>query len=84
MQTITLENVIPQCTADIVFQLISSVDPSVLKLTKIDSQIYEKFREDFQDFNVCLLNEDEMKSAEGKEVSPATPDALLGLTLVFK
>lgn len=50
-------------------QLISSVDPKFLKLTKMDDQIYEAFREGFKDYDIKLLKEDDLKSDKAKEVS---------------
>ncbi|KAI9713697.1 MAG: hypothetical protein M1828_001386 [Chrysothrix sp. TS-e1954] len=41
---------------------------SQLRLTKIDDEIHEKFRESFPDFDPTVtINEDDMKSKEGKE-----------------
>lgn len=51
------------------FQLISSVDPKFLKLTKQDDQIYSSFRETFKDLDVKLLKSDDLKSDKAKEVS---------------
>ncbi|XP_028273919.1 protein PBDC1 [Parambassis ranga] len=53
--------------AEVYFNLISSVDPKFLKLTKLDDQIYSSFRETFKDLNIKLLNADELKSDEAKE-----------------
>ncbi|KAF7700878.1 protein PBDC1 [Silurus meridionalis] len=53
--------------AEVYFNLISSVDPKYLKLTKNDDMIYSKFREDFPDFNIKILDPELLKSAEGKE-----------------
>ncbi|TSM12545.1 Adhesion G protein-coupled receptor F5 [Bagarius yarrelli] len=53
--------------AEVYFNLISSVDPKFLKLTKTDDMIYTKFREDFPDFDVKMLDPDLLKSAEAKE-----------------
>ena len=46
----------------------SSLDPKILKLTKMDDEIYEKFRSDFPDIKVDHINADEIKSKENKEV----------------
>lgn len=56
-------------------QLISSVDPKFLKLTKMDDQIYEAFRVSFKDYDIKLLKEDDLKSDKAKEVgvSPISP-----------
>ncbi|XP_051973488.1 protein PBDC1-like [Xyrauchen texanus] len=53
--------------AEIYFNLISSVDPKLLKLTKSDDQIYTKFREAFPDLNIQVLDPELLKSAEAKE-----------------
>lgn len=51
------------------FQLLSAIDPKLLKLTKIDDIIYEDFRQLFKSFQVDKINVDLLKSAEQKEVS---------------
>lgn len=53
-------------------QLISSVEPKFLKLTKSDEQIYTKFREAFPDLSIEVLDPDLLKSADAKEVWDAT------------
>ncbi|KAM9306791.1 protein PBDC1 isoform 2-T2 [Pholidichthys leucotaenia] len=53
--------------AEVYFNLISSVDPKFLKLTKLDDKIYSTFRETFKDLNIKLLNADDLKSGEAKE-----------------
>lgn len=53
---------------DLPLQLISSVDPKFLKLTKMDDQIYKVFREGFKDFEIKLLKEEDLKSDKAKEV----------------
>lgn len=41
---------------------------SKLRLTKIDDEIYDHFKRDFPEFDTkATINEDEMKSKEGKE-----------------
>ncbi|XP_070539904.1 protein PBDC1-like [Ptychodera flava] len=52
--------------AETYFNLISSVDPRRLKLTKFDDEIYAEFRKDFKDMNVELLNEDDLKTLSAK------------------
>ncbi|KAK0168735.1 hypothetical protein PV327_002506 [Microctonus hyperodae] len=52
--------------AEIYFNILCSVDPKLLKLTPHDEQIYKTFREVFPDLRVDIINEDEMKSPEGK------------------
>lgn len=52
----------------IVIQLISSVDPKFLKLTKMDDDIYSAFRETFEDLDIKVLHPDQLKTVEAKEV----------------
>ena len=66
----------------IFFQLLASVDPKALKLTRIDDEIYTHFRKDFPDFQVRKLDEDAMKTAELKAVS-VTISACLWLQLKY-
>ncbi|XP_075885921.1 protein PBDC1 [Nelusetta ayraudi] len=54
--------------AEIYFNLISSVDPKFLKLTKQDDQIYSSFRETFKDLDVKLLKSGDLKSDKAKEI----------------
>lgn len=49
-------------------QLISSVDPKFLKLTKADEQIYGDFRKTFGDLKIDVLDPEELKSEPAKEV----------------
>lgn len=44
------------------------MDPKILKLTKHDDQLYKHFRETFPDLNVATVTEDQLKSAEAKDV----------------
>ncbi|XP_061886861.1 protein PBDC1 [Entelurus aequoreus] len=53
--------------AEVYFNLISSVDPKFLKLTKMDDEIYACFKETFKHLDLKLLNPDDLKSAEAKE-----------------
>ncbi|CAL8386715.1 unnamed protein product [Boreogadus saida] len=53
--------------AEVYFNLISSVDPKFLKLTKVDDTIYTAFRETFKDMDIKMLHPDLLKSAEAKE-----------------
>ncbi|KAM4883569.1 protein PBDC1 isoform 2-T2 [Sylvia borin] len=46
--------------------LISSVDPKFLNLTKVDDRIYEEFRETFGDLRVDVLDPEELKSEPAK------------------
>lgn len=42
------------------------MDPKLLRLTPHDDLIYKTFRESFPDFKVDKIDEEELKSAEGK------------------
>uniref|UniRef100_A0A0A9YVK1 UPF0368 protein Cxorf26 n=1 Tax=Lygus hesperus TaxID=30085 RepID=A0A0A9YVK1_LYGHE len=53
--------------SEVYFNILCSVDPKVLRLTKHDDSIYTTFREDFPDLDVKLIDEDSMKSVEGKQ-----------------
>ncbi|XP_026129342.1 protein PBDC1-like [Carassius auratus] len=53
--------------AEVYYNLISSVDPKFLKLTKSDEQIYTKFREAFPDLSIQVLDAELLKSADAKE-----------------
>ena len=50
------------------WQLISSVDPQFLKLTKVDDQIYSEFRENFKNLRIDILDPEELKSETANEV----------------
>ncbi|XP_016979863.1 protein PBDC1 [Drosophila rhopaloa] len=52
--------------AEVHFNLITSVHPSLLKLTPYDDQIYATFRQDFPDLEVGRLSDDILKSAVEK------------------
>ena len=53
------------------WNLLESIPPSKLKLTKQDDEILDKFFESFPEYNnkekLSLLNEDELKTKEAKE-----------------
>lgn len=49
-------------------QLLCSANPRELRLTPFDDQIYSTFRQDFPQMDVRQLDEDEMKSPQGKEL----------------
>uniref|UniRef100_A0A8B9C9D8 Polysaccharide biosynthesis domain containing 1 n=1 Tax=Anser brachyrhynchus TaxID=132585 RepID=A0A8B9C9D8_9AVES len=53
--------------AEVYFNLISSVDPKFLKLTKADEQIYGEFRKTFGDLKIDVLDPEELKSEPAKE-----------------
>lgn len=48
--------------------ILEKVPGSKLRLTKLDDEIYEHFKQEFPEFDpAATLNEDEMKSKQGKE-----------------
>jgi hypothetical protein len=50
------------------WSLLENIPGSKLRLTKMDDEIYENFKKHFPDFDPSVtINEDEMKSKEGKE-----------------
>lgn len=50
------------------WSILEKVPGSKLRLTKIDDEIYEHFQKEFPDFDAkATINEDEMKSKQGKE-----------------
>jgi len=49
-------------------KILCAVESKFLKLTKIDEEIYNEFRNLFKDFNVGLIDVDVLKSNESKEV----------------
>src|ERR1700744_1465951 len=50
------------------WRILEQMRGSKLKLTKYDDDIYEHFRREFPDFDpTATINEDDMKSKEGKE-----------------
>ncbi|XP_005103726.1 protein PBDC1 [Aplysia californica] len=53
--------------ANVHFNLISAVDASQLRLTKVDDKIYEHFRAEFPDFSLQKISEDDLKTPESKE-----------------
>ncbi|XP_028661796.1 protein PBDC1 [Erpetoichthys calabaricus] len=53
--------------AEIYFNLISSVDPKFLRLTKADDKIYTEFREKFPNLNIQILDPEALKSEQAKE-----------------
>nr|XP_044619640.1 protein PBDC1 isoform X3 [Equus asinus] len=54
--------------AEVYYKLISSVDPQLLKLTKVDDQIYSEFRENFEKLRIDVLDPEELKSESAKEL----------------
>nr|CAG4650603.1 EOG090X0HAI [Sida crystallina] len=53
--------------AEVYFNLLSSIDPKILRLTKLDDQLYKEFREKFGKLEIDLLKEDDLKSENAKE-----------------
>uniref|UniRef100_A0A8C5WEH1 Polysaccharide biosynthesis domain containing 1 n=1 Tax=Leptobrachium leishanense TaxID=445787 RepID=A0A8C5WEH1_9ANUR len=53
--------------AEVYFNLISSVDPRHLKLTKADDLIYSVFREEFPNLCIENLDSEDLKSPAAKE-----------------
>ncbi|KAF1949132.1 DUF757-domain-containing protein [Byssothecium circinans] len=50
------------------WNILEKVPGSKLRLTKLDDEIYEHFKKEFPDFDAsATIDEDEMKSKEGKE-----------------
>ncbi|PSK34181.1 PBDC1-like protein [Elsinoe australis] len=50
------------------WSILEKIPGSKLRLTKMDDEIYENFKKEFPDFDLeATINEDEMKSKEGKE-----------------
>ena len=50
------------------WNILEKVPGSSLRLTKYDNDIHEHFKKDFPDFDLkATIDEDEMKSKEGKE-----------------
>ncbi|NXH52871.1 PBDC1 protein, partial [Rhabdornis inornatus] len=52
--------------AQVYFNLISSVDPKFLRLTKVDDRIYAEFRRTFRELRVDVLDPEELKSQAAK------------------
>ncbi|KAI8879058.1 DUF757-domain-containing protein [Backusella circina FSU 941] len=53
--------------AETYFNLISAIDPSRLRLTNIDDEIYKDFEESFPEINVEHLDENDFKTPQAKE-----------------
>jgi hypothetical protein len=50
------------------WSILEKMRGSTLRLTKFDDEIYDHFKREFPDFDpAATINEDEMKSKEGKE-----------------
>ncbi len=52
-----------------VIQLLCTTDPKQLRLSRHDDQVYSRFRELFPDLKVDILDENQIKSNEGKAVN---------------
>ncbi|XP_039281981.1 protein PBDC1 [Nilaparvata lugens] len=53
--------------AEVYFNILCSVDPKILRLTPHDDSIYKTFREHFPELKIENIDENEMKSKEGKD-----------------
>ncbi|KAM4039809.1 protein PBDC1 [Anomaloglossus baeobatrachus] len=53
--------------AEVYFNLISSVDPRLLKLTRLDDGIYTTFRSEFPDLRIDVIDPEDLKSPAAKE-----------------
>ncbi|XP_078488227.1 protein PBDC1 [Ciona intestinalis] len=53
--------------AELHYNLITSVDPTYLQLSKEDDLIYRQFRKSFPDLDIAHLHEDDLKTAKSKE-----------------
>ncbi|KAM3924245.1 protein PBDC1 [Leptodactylus fuscus] len=53
--------------AEVYFNLISSVDPRLLKLTRLDDKIYTIFRSEFPDLRIDVIDPEDLKSPAAKE-----------------
>lgn len=49
------------------FNLIRSIDPTILKLTPKDDEIYKEFRKQFPDLPIAQVSEESIKSPSAKE-----------------
>ncbi|XP_044295064.1 protein PBDC1-like [Varanus komodoensis] len=54
-------------SAQVYFNLISSIDPEFLKLTKVDDQFYSEFWKDFPDLQIGVLDPEDLKSGPAKK-----------------
>ncbi|NXJ76530.1 PBDC1 protein, partial [Trogon melanurus] len=52
--------------AQVYFNLISSVDPKFLTLTKADDRIYGEFRKTFKELKIDVLDPEDLKSEAAK------------------
>jgi len=56
----------------VLFQILCSVDPKLLKLTKYDDQLYAAFMKMFPEFPLRIIDETALKSSEAKDVGLKT------------
>ncbi|CAF0895236.1 unnamed protein product [Adineta steineri] len=54
--------------AETYFNLLCSIESKKLRLTRHDDEIYSRFRAVFPDLKVDILDENQIKSVEGKEL----------------
>nr|XP_054765427.1 protein PBDC1-like [Lytechinus pictus] len=52
--------------AETYFNLVSSVDSTVLKLTKHDDEIFQHFKHDFPDMKIDIIDPEDLKSDKSK------------------
>lgn len=52
----------------IYFNLISAIDPKLLRLTPKDDMVYDEFRKQFPELKVDVIDVDQIKSPEAKEL----------------
>ncbi|CAG8634155.1 8651_t:CDS:2 [Paraglomus brasilianum] len=52
--------------AETYFNIINSIDAKTFNLTKIDDEIYDDFMKTFPEVNLSDVDEDQLKSPEGK------------------
>merc|ERR1712037_808895 len=48
-------------------KLLLAVGPARMKFSPMDDELYQSFRKEFAEFDVVKIDEDSMKSKEGKE-----------------
>ncbi|ESO11639.1 hypothetical protein HELRODRAFT_71674, partial [Helobdella robusta] len=53
--------------AETYFNILISVDPTKLKLCKLDNELYSKFRGKFKDLKIDKIVENDIKSEEAKQ-----------------
>merc|ERR1711972_483722 len=53
--------------AEVHMKLLTAVGPERMKFTKMDQELYDSFREEFPDFDIVAIKEEEMKCEKNKE-----------------